>query len=353
MSRVDRVGPARPSTAWVQRVERVERVERGRGDPSERTRRPLRAAPTSRSAPGRFGVVEVVIPKRFCGPPGSGNGGWVSGMLAGFLPAPSSPTRPERAAHVGGLAAVSVRLAAPPPLDRALTVVTDDDGGTHSSSASPSARLLDGATPVATATPSAFADGELPRPATAAEARAAADGWEGRSDHPFPTCLVCGTAREQDGGLGLRPGPLGDGSGRYATTWVPEEIDEPFVWAALDCPGGWSAGIAGRPMVLGTITAQVVAPPDSGEPYVVTAWSRGSRGRLHLAGTALHSADGRLLARAESVWVAVDPATLRATASRMTDAAPASALASTDAPGPAEAAGASPPDPAPGPGGPR
>ncbi|MGL5816488.1 MAG: hypothetical protein ACRCYR_02920 [Phycicoccus sp.] len=297
--------------------------------------------------------MEVVIPKRFCGPPESGNGGWVGGLLAGLLPPSPRPTRPDPPMQADGSAVVSVRLAAPPPLDRALTVVTGDDDGTHSSSAPPSVRLLDGATLVATAAPSGFADDQLPGPATMAEARAAEPVWEGRAGHPFPTCLVCGTARRPEDGLGLRPGPLGDGSGRYATTWVPGEVDEPFVWAALDCPGGWSAGIAGRPMVLGTMTAQLLGRPASGEPHVVTAWSRGSRGRLHLAGTALHSADGRLLARAESVWVAVDPATFGVAAPRMTDAVPASAPASTDEPRSATAAGVSGQTPAHGERGPR
>ncbi|MGL4178077.1 MAG: hypothetical protein ACRCSN_18620 [Dermatophilaceae bacterium] len=49
---------------------------------------------------------------------------------------------------------------------------------------------------------------------------------------------------------------------------------------------------------------------------------------MHLAGTALHSASCRLLARAESTWVAIDPATFGAAPSRMTDGAPAPVRAS-------------------------
>jgi hypothetical protein len=151
---------------------------------------------------------------------------------------------------------------------------------------------------------------------TVEQARGAEGRYEGLADHPFPTCFSCGTARTPGDGLCLRPGPLADGTGRYATTWTPDEADVPLVWAALDCPGGWSAGIAGRPMVLGTMTARVHALPETGEPHVVLAWQRGSQGRRHLSGTALLSPSGEVLARAEATWVAVDPATIRPRESR-------------------------------------
>ena len=101
-------------------------------------------------------------------------------------------------------------------------------------------------------------------------------------------------------------------SGRYATTWtVPDDVTRPMVWAALDCPGGWSAGIAGRPMVLGTMTARVWRVPAPGEELVVTAWQRGAEGRRHRSASTLHAPDGELLGRAEAVWVAVDPESVR------------------------------------------
>ena len=122
---------------------------------------------------------------------------------------------------------------------------------------------------------------------------------------------MCGTARDPADALCLRPGPLDDGTDRYAASWVPHEVGMPLVWAALDCPGGWSAGIAGRPMVLGTMAAHVRALPVAGEPHVVVAWQRGSAGRRHLSGTALLGPDGALVARAEATWVAVDPTAIR------------------------------------------
>jgi hypothetical protein len=238
--------------------------------------------------------VALTIPRRFCGPPESGNGGWVSGALAGHVPAG------------GATPAVSVRLASPPPLDRRLEVVVERTGD------GPVARLLDGEHLVATATAVAEPTDPGLRPATPEQARAAEERYEGLIDHPFPTCVVCGTEREPDDALCLRPGPLDDGSGRYACTWrVPDDVDATLVWAALDCPGGWSAGVAGRPMVLGTMTTLVHAVPEPGTTCVVTARQTGEQGRRHWSASTLHSPTGELLARAEAVWIAVDPASVR------------------------------------------
>lgn len=238
--------------------------------------------------------MEITIPHRYCGPPESGNGGWVCGTVAAHVP--TTLPRP----------AVTVRLASPPPLDRPMRLEAEPtaDGVI-------SVRLLDRGHLVASGTASPDLADAVPPPVTLDAARAAEARFEGLADHPFPTCFACGTGRDPDDALCLRPGPLDDGTGRYAATWVPDEATGPLVWAALDCPGGWSAGIAGRPMVLGTMSARVLALPAVGEPHVVLAWQRGSEGRKHHSGSALFSPDGELLARAEATWVAVDPTTIR------------------------------------------
>lgn len=229
----------------------------------------------------------VVVPARFNGPPESGNGGWVSGLLAGWLT--DAP-------------AASVRLRTPPPLERELTLSIDGDGGL---AAHDRDVLVATAMPAA---PSALTETAV-EPVPFAVAQACAAAYEGRHDHPFASCFSCGTARED--GLGLRPGRVPDGDGAYAASWVAREVSPEIVWAALDCPGGWSAGIAGRPMVLGTMTAALVTLPAVGEECVVMAWPRGGEGRKYLSGTALYGADGRLLGRAEATWIAVDPASVR------------------------------------------
>lgn len=229
-----------------------------------------------------------VVPRRFNGPPESGNGGWVSGRVAAELP---------------GAYAVSVRLRTPPPLDRVLDVraASDPDAG--------GITVRDEAVLVATAAPTAPLDGPLMPAVPFATAVASGTAYEGLTHHPFPTCFSCGTARTD--GLGLRPGRVPGGDGSYAAAWTPTEVTPQIVWAALDCPGGWVGGVAEHPMVLGTMTAQIDALPAVGEPHVVMAWRRGSEGRKHHTGTALYAASGALLARADATWITVDPTTVR------------------------------------------
>ncbi|WP_448072146.1 hypothetical protein [Georgenia yuyongxinii] len=248
--------------------------------------------------------VSFTVPRRYCGPPHSANGGWVSGHLARHVPTSTA------------LPAVSVRLLAPPPLDRAMRVRPVADRAAEAADRAVEAaggviEVADGATPVLRAhAVVALSTADVPGPVPYAAAVAAGAAYPGLHDHPFPTCFVCGTARQPGDALMLRPGPV-DGHELYAAAWVPTEPAEELVWAALDCPGAWALGVGGRPMVLGTMAAQVLQPPAVGEEHVVVAWPRGGQGRKHFSGTALYTADGALLAHAEATWIEVDPATVR------------------------------------------
>lgn len=73
---------------------------------------------------------------------------------------------------------------------------------------------------VATARPGIVA----PLKTDAVDLAAAADAetrYEALAGHPFSTCFSCGTDRDPEEALCLRPGPLADGSGRYAARWTP------------------------------------------------------------------------------------------------------------------------------------
>jgi hypothetical protein len=239
------------------------------------------------------------VPARFNGPPRSGNGGWTSGSLAALL----SPAADQ---------AVQVRLSAPPPLDVAMPVTTRDDG----------VAVADGATEVARATvvSSPFTE-PPPGPVGWDTATEAAERYRGRTDHPFPTCFTCGPDRTTSDGLRLRPGPLLDRPDVTACTWTPDDVLDDgsglaslaVAWAALDCPGGWSVDLAGRPMVLGTMTAQVEARPRVGVRHVVMGRVLRQEGRKAWTETALYALEPSptLLARAAAVWIAVDPAAVR------------------------------------------
>ncbi|MCU1674208.1 MAG: hypothetical protein JWN77_2321 [Frankiales bacterium] len=210
------------------------------------------------------------IPLRYNGPAGSGNGGVTCGLLAQAV----------------GLPVAEVTLRQPPPLDVELRL----DGG----------HLRDGELLVATVE-AGVVDVDPPPAVDVEQARAAQQRYAGLVDHPFPTCFVCGPDRPD--GLDLRPGPVAEDV--VACTWTPG-ADEPFlVWAALDCPGGWSTDLPGRPMVLGRMALEHLHPAVVGEPHVVVGQALSTSGRKTLTTVALFDADGELVARAKQTWIAL------------------------------------------------
>ncbi len=236
-----------------------------------------------RGAGWQAGAVEsLFVPRRFNGPPASGNGGWTAGALASTLP---------RALRTS----VTVRLHRPPPLDTPMPIAETATGATATWQGRPvvEARYAE--------------DDPLPVPpvgvddAVDAEAR-----YVGLRTHPFPTCFVCGTDRRADDGLRIFPGPL-DGEDRVAATWTPYEVTAPIVWGALDCPGGWATDIAERTAVLGTMTARIHQLPETSERYVVVAATRGTEGRKTFTASTIYDPDENVVATAEHVWVTVDP----------------------------------------------
>jgi hypothetical protein len=238
----------------------------------------------------------LTISRRFNGPPHSGNGGYVSGMLAQlFL---------EEFGDTPG-AKVEVTLRKPPPLEKALTVRQPEE--------SESLRLLDGATVIAEAE-LVEATGELVEPVLYDEAVTAAKDYAGLAGHPFLTCFVCGP--DHPSGLHVFPGPVPGRKDVVAAPWTPAEdtVGPEFVWAALDCPGGWSAGdLAGRPMVLGRMSVEMAdeQPLLAGEPYVVLGRHLRTEGRKTFTVSALYGPSGEPVASAEATWIAVDPATVK------------------------------------------
>lgn len=228
----------------------------------------------------------MVISRRFCGPPDSGNGGYVCGLMAG---------------HVGGTA--EVRLRKPPPLEKPLALIHTDETRVC---------LMDGETLVAEAAPAELKL-EAPSPPSYAQALQAMRHYVSEDEHFFPTCFVCGPARKAGDGLRIFPGPL-HRQGMAASTWVPDEtlsdgrgmVRPEFVWASLDCPGAWAVMDAGiRPIVLGSLTSEILDIPAVGQRCIALGWKIAAQGRKRLAGTALFTENGGLLARARSVWIEI------------------------------------------------
>ncbi len=237
----------------------------------------------------------LTIAARFAGPPGSGNGGYTSGRLARCL----SSGEP-----------VTVTLRRPPPLETELVVSRaaaerEGDGV---------ALLAGDGSLVAVASSGGF-DAAPPAAVGVEEATAAESSYAGLSGHPFPGCFVCGPDRTAGDGLRLSPGRYT--AGHTACVWTPDAslasdddvacAAPEFVWAALDCPGGWASDLESRPLVLGRMTAAYERLPAVDEPYVVVGAVRGGERRKTYTSSALYDAAGRLLGRAEHVWIAVDP----------------------------------------------
>ncbi|ABL80301.1 MULTISPECIES: hypothetical protein [unclassified Nocardioides] len=243
-------------------------------------------------------MAHLFVPSRFCGPPSSGNGGWTSGALAGLT-------------GIDPAAGVSVSLRRPPPLDTPMPVAT--------TGAVTAASLGDEVIARAEPVEPGGAAPPLAEPVPPAEARAAETSYAGLSFHPFPTCFACGVSRTEGDGLRIFPGRVTDqdGAARVAATWTPDpsvgadgHVTLPVTWAALDCVGGWAGDLEERLMVLVRMAAWVDAIPQVGEEHVVVGLARGSEGRKTFTASTLYDADGRVVARAEHLWVAVDPADL-------------------------------------------
>lgn len=244
-------------------------------------------------------MTSIIIDKRYCGPPNSGNGGYVCGRLARNIP--------------GG---AEVTLFAPPPLDKPLDIVSRDDGCWE---------LNNGDTVIAAGRPASV---ELARLEVASfdEARAAELLVSIKQhEHPLPMCFVCGPARAHGDGLRIFAGPLArqsrSASAVLAATWTPDPtlatvdgfVAPEFLWSALDCPTGYASsldrdsGIFDRtPILLGRMSARIEKRPRPGDRCVITAWATGRDGRKRVAEAAAYSESGTLLAVARSTWIVVD-----------------------------------------------
>lgn len=230
----------------------------------------------------------IVISSQFRGPPNSGNGGYVCGLLAARIEGPAT-----------------VMLRAPIPLDTPLLLV-EEDGVVR--------LTAEDGTLIGEARP-ADATGltEVPAPPPLASVAAAGLRFPGLERRFHPVCFTCGDQLEEGFGLRVFTGQVEGGeAGLVAGPWTvrAEFVDEDglappeIVWAALDCPGSvaWVVGGGGAGL-LGTMTGEILRRPAVGELTTVLAWPMEQSGRKRISGTALFSSDGVLLARSRQVWI--------------------------------------------------
>lgn len=228
----------------------------------------------------------VTIDARYAGPPSMGHGGYMAGLFADRWPG-----------------AFRVTLRRPTPLDVPLQLdQSEPDRST----------LTQGENLIAEAEPTTL-DIDVPDPvsvdaARAAEAASPSRFNGGRGVHP--TCFGCGLARAEGDGLRIAVGPVA-GTDQLAAVWHPGEgfadddglVSAQMVTAALDCPGAFAFITNELPAgLLGRITVERFGPVAADAEHVLSAWRIGTDGKKLLAGTALHSAGGDLLAAATAVW---------------------------------------------------
>jgi len=239
---------------------------------------------------------QVVINKRFHGPPGSGNGGYSCGKVGGVIDGPAV-----------------VRLCIPPPLDVPMTV--------RKSANSIDLFLSDEL--VASGKP-ATVDVEIPEPPDFAAAALASKSYRGFESHYYPGCFVCGPERQHGDGLRIFAGPIqndeGAGEGpanMVAATWIPDDslldssgkVATEFIWAALDCPGAYAfPEPATGTILLGELAVAIHGSVVPGEKCVVIGWEISNEGRKHYTGTALFGESGSSRAVGYATWFEVPDA---------------------------------------------
>lgn len=227
----------------------------------------------------------IVIGRRFRGPPQSGNGGYVCGVLAG----------------AAGQSLV-VRLLRPPPLEQTLEIREDPNESRI--------LLMDGNRPVASGAPAATLQLEVPEAPSYAAALAVARDYEGFREHAYPGCFVCGPERARGDGLRIFASAI-EGRNLHAAAWLPDaslagadgKVLPEFMWAALDCPGFFATGLAARGPLLGEFAARIDRRVHANEACVVIGWSAGHDSRKHYAGTAVFDDHNELCARAFATWI--------------------------------------------------
>ena len=214
------------------------------------------------------------VEHRFCGPPGSGNGGYV-------------------AARLGGAGPARVLFRRPVPLGRGLTV-SEESGRVE---------LRDGARLLVEAAP-----GIVPEPlalsATADDIAELAPVAQ-PEDHPFPGCFVCGPDNQE--GLGLSFRRLGPSvGGVFAPPAHETEVPAEYIVGALDCTSGWASFTRGEAGVLGTIEYAIVGEAAPGQRLISIGAFDEQDGRKRFARSSVYTDRGDLIGSAHTIWIEIE-----------------------------------------------
>ena len=234
-------------------------------------------------------VEQVTIPDRYNGPPNSGNGGYVAGILAKYLSTSIS----------------QIKLFSPPPLNAALNIIKNDV----------KVSLYHDSKLIAEGTPSSL-DLQVPYIPTQVEAKECSVRYPGFERHAFPRCYVCGPDRAIHDGLRLFTGVSLDK--RYVAAPFDtydqlydneDKLKTEQIYAALDCPGAYAISQIDEEkiMVLGQITVEVIEPILKEEKLIVVGWYMGKERKKNYSGTAIVTTKGIVKAKANATWIEINP----------------------------------------------
>jgi len=150
------------------------------------------------------------------------------------------------------------------------------------------------------------------------DSKIATGNYVGHRRHLVPTCFVCGPSRLEGDGLRIFPGIVA-GRDVVAAPWIPPisladsngTVESEFVWSALDCPTIWALVLLGRAdsdekVVTARLAVELISPVLAEQPQVVVGWKVNETGRTKIAGGAIFSTDGQLLAMAKHTLVTTD-----------------------------------------------
>lgn len=232
----------------------------------------------------------ISIDARYCGPPTSGQGGYVSGLLATAL----------------GEDICEVSLKSPIPLTQNLMLSSNAD----------ECRLFHDDKLLVSAKAGTIKL-DIPSCPNEEETKAASALYRGHGDQAlFTTCFVCGKDRHDSDAMRIFAGPVKDAEtkGLHAAHWIPDAshkrasgaVAPEFIWSALDCPGYFAGCAEGQFALLGRMTAHITGQLSVGEKATVIAWPIKTEGRKALVGTALFNEGSERIAVAEGLWIHIN-----------------------------------------------
>jgi len=235
-------------------------------------------------------LAAIVIDPRFNGFPNIALGGYVGGVLA----------------H--GRAKAEVTLRRPVQPGKQYHAVDEPDG----------TRTLWDGNDVMAVSSDAPVNLEVQHAVSLEASKSASQKYVGHRRHLIPSCFNCGPLRAEGDGLRIFPGVV-EGRDVVAAPWTPAQplansegiVEQEYVWSALDCPTIWALVLFGRPdsqekAVTARLAVELISPILAGRPHIVMGWKASENGRVRVAGGAVYSTDGSLLATAKHTLVTTD-----------------------------------------------